>query len=323
MKRILTIIWVSLGFLSCEIANNYSEGYRFSYRRPVDLLMSPKLDSLSLTGQGVKIGVIDAGFCSFFTNKYTKNLNVVEYKDFVDNDTTDFFKDSEHDHGTVVTSGIGGKHKAYVHGLAFNSSYFLAKTEDVASELAIEETRLNAAVDWLVSKNVDVINISIAYTKFDDTQYYLQTDLDGQTAASSQHIDSVLMANPQLIITVSAGNKGNKEWRNIMFPSDVKEVITVGSTDFDGESRWKSSGVGLEHIGYIKPDVVTYPIPIGNSHTAPVIAGLSALIKELHPNINRRQYIKALHLTSTNADNPNVEIGYGVPQSHALLMYLE
>lgn len=133
----------------------------------------------------------------------------------------------------------------------------------------------------------------------------------------------MLQANPNLIITVSAGNKGNKEWSNIMVPGDVREVITVGSTDFDGKNRWKSSGLGIENVGYLKPDVVTYPIPTGNSHTAPVIAGLCALLKEQYPYLTRKELINALHKTSSNANAPNREIGYGVPNSESLLMELK
>ena len=323
MRKILTLLIIFISFFGCEISNHYTDSYQYKYRRSIGLLMSHELDSLSLTGKGIKIGVIDAGYGGFFTNKYTKNLKVKDYKDFVDHDTTGFFTDKEHGHGTIVTSSIGGKDGEYVHGMAFKATYFLAKTEDVSSELAAEEKRLNAAVDWLVSKNVDIINISIAYTVFDDTEYYSQTDLDGKTALISKYIDSVLVANPDLIITASAGNKGNKEWKNIMFPSDVKDVITVGSTNFEGQNRRKSSGIGPKNIGYIKPDVVTYPIPKGNSHTAPVIAGLSALIKEKYPNLERTNFIEALHMSGSNAKQPNFEIGYGVPQSKELLMNLE
>jgi subtilisin family serine protease len=207
--------------------------------------------------------------------------------------------------------------------LAYNAEYYLAKTEDVRSELAVEEERLNEATEWLVEQNVDIINLSIAYHKFDDVDYYNQKDLDGETAISSVFIDSVLQANPNLIITVSAGNRGNKEWKNIMFPGDVREVITVGSSDFDGLTRWKSCGVGRAEVDYIKPDVVTYPIPTGNSHTAPVIAGLAGVLKEKYPNMTRQDLIRALQQTSSNANNSNLEIGYGVPQNKELLSYLD
>ncbi len=321
MKNSIYLLLILLS--SCEIADNYSESYQLKYRRPIAMLMSPALDSLALSGNGVKIGVIDAGFGYFKSNEFTKNLKVADYKDFIDNDTTRFFSDNENDHGTMVTSSIGGKKNELVHGLAYNATYFLAKTEDAATELKIEEERLISAIDWMVANEVDIINISIAYTTFEDANYYTQANLDGKTAKSSKYIAQILEDNPDLIIPVSAGNEGNKEWRNIMFPSDVKEVITVGSTDFDGEIRWKSSGIGVDDVGYIKPDVATYPIPLGNSHTAPVIAGLCALIKELHPSLHREELIDALHKTSTNAQKPNTEIGYGVPQSEALLKTLQ
>lgn len=323
MKCIIGFLTAFLGLVSCEIADNYTEGYLSRYRRPIGLMMSRRLDSLSLSGEGVNIGVIDAGFEGFRENPYTKNLSVADYRDFVDGDTANFFGYDEHDHGTVVTSSIGGKNGEQIHGLAYDATYLLAKTEDVFSELSTEENRLVEAVDWLVSEGADVINLSIAYTTFDDTDYYSVQDLDGKTAFSSQYIDSVLRANPSLIITASAGNKGNKEWKYIMFPSDVEEIITVGSTDFDGESRWKSSGIGVDYVDYIKPDVVTYPIPVGNSHTAPVVAGLCAVLIEFAPDISRQKLIEALHKTSSRSDNPDREMGYGVPNSQKLLEYIE
>jgi subtilisin family serine protease len=318
MKNISTLALMAL-LTCCEISDSYTEGYRYQYRHPIGLIMSKKLDSLNLTGAGVKIGVIDAGFGDFKTNRFTKNLHVADYKDFLDKDTTAFFGSDEHDHGTIVTSSIGGKSDGLVHGLAYNATYFLAKTEDVSAEPKSDEIRLTQAVDWLVSQDVDLINISVAYTQFDDDKSYTQFYLDGRSAYSSMYLDSVLNVHPELIIVASAGNKGNKEWKNIMFPSDVAEVITVGSCDFEGEQRWKSSGIGVDFVDYIKPDVVTYPIPTGNSHTTPVIAGLCAIMIEYIPDIKRNELINILHASGSNADKPNLEIGYGIPQSEIML----
>ena len=323
MKKIRLIILAAAILVACENPKTYTDTYQYKYKRPIALLMSHELDSLQLSGNKVVIGVIDAGFSGFKVNEYTRNLTVLDYKDFIDKDTTNFFGATENNHGTLVTTSIGGKKEEYIHGLAYNAQYILAKTEDVTSELTIEENRLTKAVAWLLSKKVDVINISVAYTTFDDADYYTRADLNGKTALSSRYLDSVLQANPNLIITVSAGNEGNKPWKNIMFPSDVKEVITVGSTDFEGETRRKTSGIGTKQVSYIKPDVVTYPMPPGNSHTAPVIAGLCALLKELKPSITRKQIIKALHKTSSNAKKPNREIGYGVPNTAQLLKAIQ
>lgn len=323
MKNILLILLATATLTACENPKTYTDTFQYKYKRPIGLLMSDELDSLQLSGNKIVIGVIDAGFSGFKSNEYTRNLTVLDYKDFIDKDTTNFFGASENNHGTQVTTSIGGKKEDYIHGLAYNAHYLLAKTEDVSSELTIEENRLTQAVAWMVSKKVDVINISVAYTTFDDADYYTREDLNGKTALSSRYLDSILQANPHLIITVSAGNEGNKPWRNIMFPSDVKEVITVGSTDFEGETRRKTSGTGSKQVSYIKPDVVTYPMPPGNSHTAPVIAGLCAILKELKPNITRNQLINALHKTSSNAKKPNREIGYGVPNSAELLKAIQ
>lgn len=321
MKNMYLFCYILLVLLAvgCDIGEPYTEEYRLQYRRPVGLIMSHALDSLQLDGEGVKVGVIDAGFGGFRENDFTRNLKVAACRDFIDGDTTDFFGAGEHDHGTVVTGSIGGKQGQKVHGLAYGATYYLARTEDVATEPKADEVRLTEAVDWLVGEGVRIINISVAHVSFDDAPGYVPEDLDGRTALGSRHIDSVLNANPDLIIVVSAGNRGNKNWRYIMFPSDVEEVITVGSTDFEGISRWKSSGVGYENADYIKPDVATYPIPAGNSHTAPVITGLCALLRQIDPGLDRRAIIDLLHSSGSKADNPDRETGYGVPSSQKII----
>lgn len=297
----------------------FTKEYKYSYARPVGLMMSAEFDSLNLSGKGIKIGVIDAGFGDFKTNEFTKNLYVVAYKDFVDKDTTNFFSSQENGHGTIVTKSIGGKNfDDKVHGLAFNAQYYLAKTDIINQEPIEDEKRMIRAIDWLISQNVKLINISLGYTIFADDNTYTNKDLNGKSALSSKYIDSILLANKDIIIVVSAGNEGNTKWNYLTFPSDVKDVITVGSTDFEGLTRYKSSGIGVDYVNYIKPEIATYPVPIGNSNTAPVITGLVACILEKE-TLNRDLIKKILIESSSNYNSPNKEIGYGVPKTSKIL----
>ncbi len=236
MKKIELYLLAITFLTSCrEITDFYTTEYKYSYARPIGLMMSKEFDSLNLSGEGIKIGVIDAGFGDFKTNEFTKRLNVKGYRDFIKEDTINFFSNEESDHGTIVTKSIGGKNtKNQVHGLAYKAEYYLAKTDIFNKEPIEDEKRLIRAIDWLISQDVKLINISLGYTLFDDDKTYTNRDLNGKTAFSSKYIDSLLNANKDLIIVVSAGNEGDKEWNYLTFPSDVKDVITVGSTDFDG-----------------------------------------------------------------------------------------
>lgn len=320
MQKVVFYLLVLVSGVSCrELTEFYTSEYTYSYARPVGLMMSAEFDSLQLSGKGIKIGVIDAGFGNFKTNEFTENLDVVACRDFIDEDTTGFFSSRESDHGTIVAKSIGGKNfDDKVHGLAFNAQYYLAKTDIVDQEPIEDEERMIRAIDWLISQNVKLVNISLGYTTFDDDHTYTNRDLNGKSALSSRFIDSILITNKDLIIVVSAGNEGNTRWNYLTFPSDVKDVITVGSTNFDGLTRYKSSGIGVDYVDYIKPEIATYPAPVGNSNTAPVITGLVACILEKE-TLSRDEVKKILIEGSSNYNSPNKEIGYGVPKTSRIL----
>lgn len=324
MRKIALYLLPIIFVFSCkELTEFYTKEYKYSYARPIGLMMSKEFDSLNLSGKGIKIGVIDAGFGNFKTNDFTKNLNVVAYKNFIDEDTSNFFSNQESEHGTIVTKSIGGKNgENQVHGLAFGAEYYLAKTDIYDKEPIEDEKRLIKAIDWLISQDVKLINISLGYTTFDDDTTYTNKDLDGRTALSSKYLDSLLNANKEIIIVSSAGNEGNKKWRYITFPSDVKEVISVGSTDFDGLTKYQSSGIGVDYVDYIKPEIATYPVPIGNSNTAPVITGLIACLLEKFP-IDRESTKQLLIESASNFNSPNREIGFGVPNTSKIVVKMK
>jgi subtilisin family serine protease len=316
MRKIVLYLFPILFVYSCkELTEFYTKEYKYSYARPIGLMMSKEFDSLNLSGKGIKIGVIDAGFGNFKTNEFTKNLNVISFRDFIDEDTTNFFFNQESDHGTIVTKSIGGKNNEnQVYGLAFNAEYFLAKTDIYDKEPIEDEKRMIRAIDWLIRQDIKLINISLGYTNFDDDETYTNKDLNGKMAFSSKYIDSILNKHKDVIIVLSAGNEGNKKWRYLTFPSDVKDAITVGSTDFDGLTRYENSGIGVDYVEYIKPEIVTYPVPIGNSNTAPVITGLVACLLEMEP-LYRDEIKQLIIKSSSNFSSPNREIGFGVPNT--------
>lgn len=320
MNKVFFYIVMLVCLMSCrEITEFYTKDYKSIYARPIGLMMSKEFDSLNLTGNGVKIGVIDTGFGKFKTNEFTKRLHVVDFKDFISSDSLNFFSETQSDHGTIVTTAIGGRNdKNQIHGLARDAEYYLAATDIQNTEPIDDEVRLISAIKWLVSKDVTLINISLGYTYFDNYKPYTNQNLDGKYAKSSKYIDSLLSVRKDIIIVASAGNEGDESWKHITFPGDVKDIITVGSTDFDGMLRYPSSGIGVDYVSYIKPEVCTYPYPSGNSNTAPVITGLIAALLQFK-KMDRYVLKQMLIECSTNAMSPNREIGYGVPQTEKLM----
>ena len=67
-------------------------------------------------------------------------------------------------------------------GAAYNSSFILAKTEDIRSETHVEEDNYAAALIWMESLGVDITTSSLGYNEFDDSVFsYKYSDMNGKT----------------------------------------------------------------------------------------------------------------------------------------------
>lgn len=291
------------------------------------MMVDATYDSLNLSGSGIKIGVLDAGFGGLRQRSWTKNLKIAAYANFVSGDTLGFFSEKSRknsDHGAYSCACIGGSlSQDSIKGLAWNATYYLAEIDEMGAESRMEEVRMMSAIRWLLANEVDIITSSCGYTIFDDYDGYSVQMLDGHSSRISCFVDSVLQSNPNLIFIQSMGNKGNKSWRYENFPADVREVISVGAVERDGTTRAGYSGIGWEKTDYIKPDVCAYVQPPrrGTSFSAPAIAGLCAALLE-HQRMSRKELIDILNSSGLNCDAPNNEIGYGVPQTSRMSLHL-
>jgi len=112
----------------------------------------PFVHSKGITGDNVIIGLLDTGF-DWERHISLKNQNVLAEYDFIFNDniTANEVEDQsdQHNHGTLIFSIIGGFDDNTMIGAAYNSSYILAKTEDVRNETHIEEDDYAAALIWM------------------------------------------------------------------------------------------------------------------------------------------------------------------------------
>lgn len=341
MKKLLSKIFHILGIAACVLFGLMAVlavmGYfisRSRFRDPVEeyalvgsrvytrapaMMVDEAFDSLRLGGRDVRIGVLDTGFGGLRERRWTRNLHVAAYADFVDGDTTGFFvpeRGRERDHGAYSLACMGGCVGDTVKGLAWAAEYYLAEVDDFDREPRAEEERMMAGIRWLLAHDVDIISSSIGYTVFDDYDGYTPGMLDGRSSRISRFVDSVLTVHPDLIFVVSVGNEGDGPWRYNSFPSDVREAIAVGQVAADGVTREALSSVGWDGVPYVKPDLCAYVPPPrrGTSFAAPAVAGLCGALLEWR-RMGRAEMVELLHAAGTNASAPDREVGYGVPQT--------
>ncbi|XOV93776.1 MAG: S8 family serine peptidase [Bacteroidota bacterium] len=294
----------------------------------IDQIYGVLLRARGLKGKGVKIGVIDGGFANILDdpslNHLSENGQIKAYRDYFSNSTDP--GTGRDTHGTEVTQLIAGYNNKtnILHGLATDATFYLAKTDFDGFERRIEEDNLIAAMEWMHQEGVQIINISLGYTKGynDKSENYSPEQMDGKTSAVVRAVEHASVEEGMLIV-VAAGNEANNiGWKTLSTLADAQHALTVGSTQLPVWDKAYFSSIGPEFIDYIKPDVVVFS-GVGTSFSAPIITGLAACIKEYDPGLTNLEIISIIQKAGHLYPFPNNYLGYGVPLCENILKILD
>ena len=284
-----------------------------------------KLHRAGFSGEGMTIAVIDGGFQNADCNSAFDQSRIVGNHDFIA-PSMDFKAGDPH--GSSVLSTMLVNDSSSFIGTAPHASYWLLRSEDTSVEYPTEEDYWVAALEYADSLGVDIITSSLGYTRFDDSRFdHSWEQLDGKSAFISQ--GAARGVQKGLLIVVSAGNEGGNDWQKINFPGDVDGLLTVGAVTTE-RARAYFSGVGPTADNRVKPDVVALGAatatidPEGNllpkdgtSFSAPIIAGLTACLRQALPHLSAREIIALIHQNSTRYLDPDSLLGYGIPDFYA------
>lgn len=290
----------------------------------------PSLHDMGLSGKGVLIAMLDAGFNNL-NHEVFSHLLIPATWDFVNNDPNVFDEPGQMGsgtHGTQTLAVIAGFYPGKLIGPAYGASFLLAKTENTEWERHIEEDHWIAGAEWAEGLGARIISSSLGYRNqftHGETDYTWE-NMDGETAVVTRGAN--IAASRGVLIVNSAGNEGMaKSPKNtLVAPADSAWVLAVGAVDPDG-IRVTFSSMGPTADGRIKPDVMaqgksvytattgkadSYAYVSGTSFSCPLTGGAAALILEANPTWTNSDIIFALKLTAKNASNPDNFIGWGI-----------
>jgi serine protease AprX len=299
-------------------------------------------------GEGLRIAQMDQDFHlgnQAFDSLFALDL-IADQWDFVSNDAQAVDRLIGESHGGTVLSPMAANLPQVAVGLAPYAHYLLYRTENGPSERWVEEDYLAAAFERAVDSGAQIINVSLGY-RYDfnapDTEYPYAM-MDGRTRPSS--IAAAGAARRGTLVIVAIGNeggaRGNPATPTVTAPSDADSIVSVGMVtrararcgysstgpSFDGRLKPEISSLGPGSgctMAVVDPDAATGGYnEAGTSVGAPVITGIAALLRQLHPDstVSAQKIRQALLVTAERSDSADNLRGNGLAragQAHCAL----
>ncbi len=220
----------------------------------------------AINGEGVVIAVIDSGIDA--THPDLEGRIIEEHR--VDG----IGYAVNYEHGTAVAGIICAKpsNKEGVLGVATGAKII---SIDISDEPTTDAEKLIEGIEYAVSKDVDIINIS-----------------EGIAEENPELKAAIDRAYEEGIIIVAAS--GNDISGEILYPAKYEHVLSVNSYAPDGQRPFGSDGKSVYLPGgdivtthssvYVPRKYISYT---GTSVSSPILTGVIALVLQQAPNVTR------------------------------------
>jgi type VII secretion-associated serine protease mycosin len=256
-------------------------------------------------GAGVTIAVIDTGIASGVRDLAGAVIGGTDFSGSGASDGQTPVGSDGAEHGTMVASlaagrGTGGS--SGVIGSAPGAS-LLAISIGFGSDGDDSDQQIADAVRWATDNGADVINMSLTRNTLDWPESW-----DEAFLYAMEH---------DVVIVAAAGNRGSGTVE-VGAPATMPGVLTVSGVDRNGDASFDASSQGIT-IGVAAPSeelvgVVPgggYVTWSGTSGATPIVAGVVALVRAAHPELDAANVINRIVSTARDVGEPGADYIYG------------
>lgn len=252
-------------------------------------------------GAGVTIAIIDTGVGS------PRELQgaVVGGADFSGRGSADgrtpVGPDGEH--GTLVASLAAGRGTSATAGVIGTAPEASVLAISIGLSGGDSDEQIADAVRWAVDNGADVINMSLTRNTLDWPESWDEAFLHA--------------ARNDVVVVAAAGNRGSGT-EEVGAPATMPGVLTVAGVNRSGVSSRTASAQGLtigvsapsERLVGVMPDG-SYVRWNGTSGATPIVAGVVALVRAAHPELDVANVINRITSTARDAGEPGADVTYG------------
>ena len=260
-------------------------------------------------GEGVTIAIIDTGIDSGVDELTGAVAGGADFSgDGYDNGQKPVGDGSEH--ATMVASLAAGR------GTGAGSGVIGSAPQASLLSLSIgfgagSDDQIADAVRWAVDNGADVINMSLTRNTLDWPESW-----DDAFLYAMEH---------DVVVVAAAGNRGGGT-TEVGAPATMPGVLTVSGVNRQGQASFDASSQGIT-IGVAAPsEQLVGVIPggayvtwSGTSGATPIVAGVVALVRAAHPELDAANVINRILLTARDRgkDGADYIYGYGLLDAEA------
>ncbi|OJX71285.1 MAG: peptidase S8 [Micrococcales bacterium 73-13] len=256
-------------------------------------------------GQGITIAVIDTGVDPNVPDLKGAVLPGADFSGLGDYRGWAPVGSEDSEHGTLVASMAAGRGTGTNAGLigAAPAAKILPLSITLGEGAVDSDEQIAAAVRYAVDHGAQVINMSL-------TRNTLEWPVSWDDAFS-------YAADHDVVIVAAAGNRGSGT-TVVGAPATMPGVLTVAGVDRDGVASFDASSQGITvAIAAPSEELVgaapggTYLAWSGTSGAAPIVAGIVALVRAAHPDLDVANVINRIVTTAHDRGDAGYDPYYG------------